>query len=59
VTSALLTQMESVAKEKLAERMSLTTTETARQFYLARGYIAEDEEGDLFNDEQCVLIKEF
>lgn len=59
VSKALLTLMEETAKGKLAERMSLTTTETARQFYLARGYVAEDEEGDLFSNEQCALIKEF
>jgi GNAT superfamily N-acetyltransferase len=57
VTKALVAHMEAVAREKLAERMSLTTTETARPFFEARGYVAEDAAGDLFNDEQCVLIK--
>ncbi len=59
VSKALLALMEETAKKNLAERMSLTTTETARRFYLARGYVAEDEEGDLFSDEQCALVKEF
>ena len=59
VTKALVARMEAVAKEKLADRMSLTTTETARRFYEARGYVAEDEEGDLFSEEQCGMIKEF
>ena len=58
VTQAIVARMETTAKEKLAERLSLTTTETARRFFVARGYVAEDEAGDLFNDEQCVLIKE-
>ena len=59
VSKALLARMEAVAKEKLADRMSLTTTETARKFYLDHGYVAEDEEGDLFSEEQCGMIKEF
>ncbi len=57
VSAALLARMEAVAREKLAERMSLTTTETARRFHEARGYVAEDEAGDLFSEEQCVMIK--
>ena len=57
VSKTLLMRMEALAKSKLAERMSLTTTETARQFYIDRGYVAEDEEGDLFSDEQCGMIK--
>ena len=59
VTKALVARMEAVAREKLADRMSLTTTETARKFFEARGYVAEDEEGDLFSEEQCGMIKEF
>lgn len=57
VSKALLARMEELAKTKLAERMTLTTTETARQFYLDRGYTAEDEDGDLFADEQCAMVK--
>lgn len=59
VSSALLTAMEILAREKRAERMSLTTTETARRFHEARGYVAEEEEGDLFSEEQCGMTKEF
>ena len=59
VSKALLARMEETAKGKLADRMSLTTTETARRFYHDRGYREEDEEGDLFDGEQSAMIKEF
>ena len=59
ITKALVARMEATAREKLADRMNLTTTETARRFFEARGYVAEDEEGDLFSEEQCAMIKEF
>lgn len=59
VSKALLARMEETAKGKLADRMSLTTTETARRFYHDRGYREEDEEGDLFDGEQSAMIKPF
>ena len=59
VTAALLASMESLAQEKRADRMSLTTTDTAQAFFLARGYVPEEEEGDLFSDSGCSLIKQF
>jgi hypothetical protein len=39
--------------------MSLTTTDTARAFFLARGYSPEEEIGDLFSDDQSTLLKEW
>jgi len=59
VTSTLLDQMERHAKPQYADRMSLTTTDTARAFFLARGYSPEEEIGDLFSDDQSTLLKEW
>ena len=59
VTAALLARMETLAQEKRADRMSLTTTDTAYNFFLERGYTPEEEEGDLFSEAQNSLIKEF
>lgn len=59
VTSALVTRMEEIARQARAERIHLTTTETARAFYLARGYVPEQEPGDLFFEDENVLVKEF
>ena len=59
VTSALLDQMERHARAQHADRMSLTTTDTARAFFLARGYAPEEEIGDLFSDDQSTLLKEW
>ena len=59
VTKALLERMETHAKAQHADRMSLTTTDTAHAFFLARGYKPEEEIGDLFSDDQSALIKEW
>jgi hypothetical protein len=59
VTKALLARMEVHAKAQHADRMSLTTTDTAYEFFLAQGYSAEEEVGDLFSDDQHSLIKEW
>jgi ABC-type uncharacterized transport system permease subunit len=59
VTSALLDEMERHAHAQHADRMSLTTTDTARAFFLARGYTPEEEIGDLFSDDQSTLLKEW
>ena len=59
VTKAMVGEMERIAKQVRAERMQLTTTETARAFYMALGYVPEDEPGDIFSDDANVLIKEF
>ena len=59
VTSALLERMERHAHAQHADRMSLTTTDTARAFFLARGYAPEEEIGDLFSDDQSTLLKEW
>jgi N-acetylglutamate synthase-like GNAT family acetyltransferase len=59
VTVALLTRMEEIAREKRADRMNVTTTDTAYRFFLERGYTPEEEEGDLFSEAQNSLIKEF
>ena len=59
VTSTLLDEMERHAKAQHADRMSLTTTETARAFFMARGYTPEEEAGDLFSEDQCTLLKEW
>ncbi len=59
VTKSLLARMEEHAKAQHADRMSLTTTDTAYEFFLARGYTAEEEVGDLFSEDQHSLIKEW
>ena len=59
VTSNLLDEMERHARAQHADRMSLTTTDTARAFFLARGYSPEEEIGDLFSDDQSTLLKEW
>ena len=59
VTSTLLEEMEGHAKAQHADRMSLTTTDTARAFFMARGYSPEEEIGDLFSDDQSTLLKEW
>ena len=59
VTSTLLDEMERHAHAQHADRMSLTTTDTARAFFLARGYSPEEEIGDLFSDDQSTLLKEW
>ena len=59
VTASLLVRMEALAAEKHADRMSLTTTDTAYHFFLERGYKPEEEDGDLFSEAQNSMIKEF
>ena len=59
VTKTLLERMERHAHAQRADRMSLTTTNTAHAFFLARGYTPEDEIGDLFSDDQSALVKEW
>jgi N-acetylglutamate synthase-like GNAT family acetyltransferase len=59
VTSTLLEKMEIHARAQHADRMSLTTTDTARAFFMARGYTPEEEVGDLFSEDQCTLLKEW
>ncbi len=57
VTSALLARMEESARAKHAGRMTLTTTLTARRFYLARGYAAGEDEEDFFEEGPGALVK--
>ena len=59
VTKTLLARMEVHARAQHADRMSLTTTDTAYPFFLAQGYVAEEEVGDLFSEDQRSLIKEW
>jgi GNAT superfamily N-acetyltransferase len=59
VTKTLLERMERHAHAQHADRMSLTTTDTAHPFFLARGYTPEEEVGDLFSDDQSALVKEW
>jgi hypothetical protein len=37
--------------------MSLTATETSRDFFLGRGYQLEEEEGDAFAETELALVK--
>ncbi len=57
VTHALLKQMEETCRGGIVERMSLTSTETAREFFLGRGYQLEEEEGDAFAETELALVK--
>ena len=57
VTKALVGRMEAHATAMRAERIQLTTTETARAFYLALGYVPDDEPGDIFGNDENVLVK--
>jgi N-acetylglutamate synthase-like GNAT family acetyltransferase len=59
VTKALVTRMEDHARSVRAERMQLTVTETARPLFLSLGYVAEEEPGDIFSNDQNVLIRPF
>ena len=57
VTHALLKAMEDQCRGGIVERMSLTTTETARPFFLGRGYVLEEEEGDAFAEAELAMVK--
>lgn len=57
VTHALLKEMEATCRGGIVERMSLTSTETARDFFLGRGYQLEEEEGDAFAETELALVK--
>ena len=57
VTHALLKEMGATCRGGIVERMSLTSTETARDFFLGRGYQLEEEEGDAFAETELALVK--
>jgi GNAT superfamily N-acetyltransferase len=57
VTKALVARMEEHAQQVRAERMQLTVTETARAFFLSLGYVPDDEPGDIFGNDENVLVK--
>jgi GNAT superfamily N-acetyltransferase len=59
VTKALVARMETHARSVRAERMQLTVTETARPLFLSLGYVPEDEPGDIFGNDENVLVKPF
>ena len=56
-SAPLVGRMEAHATAMRAERIQLTTTETARAFYLALGYVPDDEPGDIFGNDENVLVK--
>lgn len=59
VSKALLADCETRAKAMRLPRLRLTTSFTARQFFLDRGYEVEEEEGDIFGSaDGCELRKE-
>lgn len=59
VSKALLAECEKRAKEMRLPRLRLTTSFTARKFFLDRGYEIEEEEGDIFDSgDGCELRKE-
>ena len=58
VSTALLAHMETFAAAHRLPSLRLTSTWTARDFYLARGYEPEKEEADIFDaDDGCELVK--
>jgi GNAT superfamily N-acetyltransferase len=58
VSAALLAHMETYAAAHRLSSLRLTSTWTARDFYLARGYEPEKEEADIFDAEDgCELVK--
>jgi N-acetylglutamate synthase-like GNAT family acetyltransferase len=58
VSTALLAHMEAYAAAHRLSSLRLTSTWTARDFYLARGYEPEKEEADIFDAEDgCELVK--
>lgn len=59
VTKALVRHMEQHARRLRVERMQLTVTETARPLFLSLGYVPDDEPGDIFGNDENVLIKPF
>ena len=59
VSKALLAACEERARAMRLPRLRLTTSFTARQFFLDRGYEVEEEEGDIFGSaDGCELRKE-
>ncbi len=60
VSKALLADIEARAKEMKVPRLVLTTSVTARPFFLARGYQIEEQATDIFDtdDEGCEMRKE-
>jgi len=58
VSAALLAHMEAFAAAHRLSSLRLTSTWTARDFHLARGYEPEKEEADIFDSEDgCELVK--
>jgi len=59
VSAGLLARIEERAREIGLPRLRLTSSLTARRFFLERGYVEEEDEGDIFaSDETCELTKE-
>jgi len=59
ISSGLLARIEERAREIGLPRLRLTSSLTARRFFLARAYVEEEDEGDIFaSDENCELTKE-
>jgi len=59
ISAALLTRIEERAREIGLPRLRLTSSLTARRFFLARDYVEEEDEGDIFaSDENCELTKD-
>ena len=59
VSTRLLARLEERARDIGLPRLRLTSSLTARRFFLARGYMEEEDEGDIFaSDENCELTKE-
>ncbi|MDF2115878.1 GNAT family N-acetyltransferase [Roseiarcaceae bacterium H3SJ34-1] len=59
ISTALLAHMETYAAAHRLSSLRLTSTWTARDFYLARGYEPEKDEGDIFDaDDGCELVKQ-
>ena len=59
LTKSLVARMEEHARDLRAERMQLTVTETARSFFTSLGYVPDDEPGDIFGNDENVLVKPF
>lgn len=60
VSKALLAECEKRAKEMRVPRLVLTSSVTARRFFLDRGYEIEEQATDIFesDDEGCEMRKE-
>ena len=59
ISAGLLARIEARAREIGLPRLRLTSSLTARRFFLERGYEEEDDEGDIFaSDANCELTKE-